>query len=204
MSGAPGWRELRQHRIAQQSKERARRKQEKRRGRMIDDDDEDEDRPRTTSRTGKRSASAGSRKASAVVSRERLKKQRGLIERSMAWLVLLLSFLGTIAALHGGFGPMAATLASGQLNQAALLGGVLIQLIVTVLEWYYFDIWQIAWGARLIDTGATAIGYGPLLTAPITLLLYNRGIADPIPAAWGIIILASLGIAWFPESRLVD
>lgn len=193
----------RRMRIAAEQKERAQRAQERARGR---DSDEEEDSEQPARRGAKRRTAGGVRggKDSAIVTRDRLKKQRGLIERSMAWLVLLLSFLGTIAALHGGFPPLIATLRIGPLHMAALLGGVLFQLIITFLEWYYFDRPLIAWGARLVDTGITAVGYGPLLFAPLLVLLYNQGIAQPQPAALGIIIALSLGVAWFPESRLVD
>lgn len=149
-------------------------------------------------------ASARSGKPSAIVTRGRLRQQRGAIERTMAWIVLLVSFLGSIAAMHGGFAPLIASIVSWQLNQSALISGVLIQIIVTFLEWYYYDRLLIAWGARVVDTALTAIGYGPLFLAPLIVLLYNRGITEPAYTAWAIIILVSLGIAWFPESRLVD
>ena len=204
--GAPGWREnrtwreQRADRIAQQKADRMERK----RARQLSRDDEDEDEKEERPRKGKTKKHSRSGKGSAIVTRDRLKTQRSGIERTMAWLVLFLSFLGTIAALHGGFGPLIASISTGQFNQAALLGGVLIQLVVTFLEWYYFDRPLIAWGARVVDTAATTIGYGPLFLAPLAVLLYNRGVTSPEPAAWGIIALISLGIAWFPESRLVD
>lgn len=146
----------------------------------------------------------GAGKQSAITTRATLQKQRGAIERAMAWLVLLVSFLGSIVALHGGWPPFIASLTVGPLNLGALLGGVLIQLVLTFLEWYYSDRWPIAWGARIVDTATTAIGYGPLFLAPLMAMLHDRGLADPTLAAWGIISLVSLGVAWFPESRLVD
>lgn len=167
-----------------------------------DDEEDDDDRPR--SRSGKLKKNARSGKGSAIITRDRLKKQRSGIERTMAWLVLFLSFLGTIAALHGGFGPLVSSISRGPLNTAALLGGVLIQSIVTFLEWWYFDRPLIAWSARVVDTAATTIGYGPLFLAPLAVLLYNRGVTQPEAVAWGVIALVSLGVAWFPESRLVD
>src|SRR5205085_6420165 len=42
-------------------------------------------------------------KESAVVSRARLRKQRGAVERWTAWVVLFVSFLGTVVALAGGW-----------------------------------------------------------------------------------------------------
>lgn len=182
----------RRARIAQQQRAKLARKQ----ARHAPAEEEDERPPHR--------AATRSHKPSAIVSRDRLTQQRGGIERTMAWLVLLLSFLGSIAALHGGFAPLVASIVARQPNIAALLGGVLIQLIVTFLEWYYFDRPLIAWSARIVDTATTAIGYGPLLYAPLLTLLYNRDIASPQPLAVAIIVGVSLGIAWFPESRLVD
>lgn len=193
---APSMWEQRRARIARQQREKVARKQAQRQ--QPDDDRDDDDTPPRARRTLR------SGKPSAIVSRDRLRTQRGGIERTMAWLVLLLSFLGSIAALHGGFTPLIASIRAREPNVAALLGGILIQLIVTALEWYYFDRPLIAWSARVVDTATTAIGYGPLLLMPLATLLYTRGIDNPIPPAWGIIIVASLGIAWFPESRLVD
>jgi hypothetical protein len=206
---APSVWQKRRLRIARERVERARRKLEKEQPAPIEEDDEEEEEERPAPRRGKkqkRGLAARSGKASAIVTRDHLKKQRGLIERTMAWLVLLISFVGAIAALHGGFAPLIASVRSGQYNIAALLGGVLLQLLLTFLEWYYFDIPKIAWGARIVDALTTAIGYGPLFLAPLALFLYNRG-ADVMTAtagAWAIIGLASLGIAWFPEDRLVD
>ena len=42
-------------------------------------------------------------KESAIVTRARLRKQRGAIERWTALVVLFVSFLGTIVALAGGW-----------------------------------------------------------------------------------------------------
>ena len=198
----PSWREQRTERIAAQQAERPAR----RRGRSaepVDEEEEEEAAPRTRSAVGGK-VSKGGGKASAVTSRATLKKQRGMIERGAAWLVLLLSFVGSIAVLHGGFAPMIASITAGQYNVGALVGGALIQIVLTFLEWYYFDRWAIAWGARLVDTATTALGFGPLFAAPLTAFLLARGAPTPLLIAWGIISLVSLAIAWFPESRLVE
>lgn len=201
----------RRMRIASENAARAARKRDlqEARARRADEEDEEEDerpqrRPGATARRPASIARRGGSKPSAVITRTRLKSQRSVIERVMAWLVLLVSFLGSIAMLHGGFGPLVRSIVDRQPNQAALIGGVLIQLLLTFLEWYYFDIPLIAWGARIADTATTAIGYGPLFLASLITLLYNRGIEQPLLPAWGVIVLVSLGIAWFPESRLVD
>lgn len=205
---APSVWQRRRLRIARENAERARRKQERARPAQIEDDDEAEE-ERPARRSVQRRASGRAHrpgKASAIVSRERLKTQRGLIERASAWIVLLISFVGAIAALHGGFAPLIGSVRSGQYNVAALLGGFLLQLLLTFLEWYYFDMPKIAWGARIVDAMSTAIGYGGLLLAPLALFLYTRGadVSVATAGAWAMIGLISLGIAWFPESRLVD
>ena len=138
------------------------------------------------------------------MARDTLRKQRGGIERAAAWLVLLVSFAGSMATLHGGFAPMIESIASRQYNVGALLGGAIIQIVLTFLEWWYFDRPLIAGGARLVDAATTAIGFGPLFLAPLASFLHDRGLADPLLPAWGIIIVVSFAVAWFPESRLVD
>lgn len=178
----PGWREMRAERIARQAEERA---------------------ARQASRQHGVRRSSGS-KPSAVVSRAHLQQQRGVVERVMAWVVLLLSFLGSIVALHGGWVPFIQSLTDGPLMLGALLGGILIQLVLTFLEWWYFDRLLLAWGARLVDTVLTTMGYGPLFVPPLAVWLGQQGATWPVGVAWGIISLISLGVAWFPESRLVD
>ena len=150
---------------------------------------------RETSRLGK---------ASAVVSRERLRRQRGGIERASAWIVLFLSLLGTIAAFAGGWTPLIAGIVNRQLPVAAIVGGLALQAVLTFLEWYYFDSPLVSWPARLFDTIMTAIGYGPLVLMPLVTLLATRGVPQYPYVAWLIIGLVSLVIAWYPESRLVD
>lgn len=208
---APSVWQKRRLRIARERAERERRKQERLSPPPIEEDDEaeeeaEEERPARRRKKQKRGLATRSGKASAIVTRDHLKKQRSGIERTMAWLVLMISFVGSIAALHGGFAPLIASVRTGEYNVAALLGGVLIQLLLTFLEWYYFDIPKVAWGARIADAITTAIGYGPLFLAPLALFLYYRGATVPTATAgaWAIIGLVSLGIAWFPESRLVD
>lgn len=196
---APSVWQKRRLRIAHENADRAARKLAQQRGRD-DDREEDDDRP-ARSRGRQRRASG---KPSAIITREQLKRQRSTIERVIALLVLLVSFIGSIATMHGGFAPMIATIVDHQYNQAAILSGIFIQALVTFLELHYFDIPLIAWGARVVDTATTAIGYGPLFLAQLMILLYNRGITEPTYAAWAIIGLASLAVAWFPETRLVD
>jgi len=155
-------------------------------------------------------------KESAIITRARLRKQRGSIERWTAWVVLLVSFLGSIAALHGGWPPLIASIRTLQPHWAALLGGLAIQALLTYLEWHYFDVPLIAWLARLFDALTTALGYGPLVEGWLRDASIALMVSDPSElttpaiqlqgdiAAWCIIGIVSLLVAWYPESRLVE
>lgn len=143
-------------------------------------------------------------KDSAVVSRARLRKQRGAIERFTAFLVLFLSFLGSVVTLHGGWVPLIESLAAARPVWWALLGGIGLQLLLTYLEWHYFDRVAIAWPARVADTALTALGYGPLVVGRLTAALATEALPDATIPAWIIIGIVSFLAAWYPESRLVD
>lgn len=145
-----------------------------------------------------RSTSARQHKASAIVSRATLDRQRGAVERWSALVVLVIGVLGTVVAFHGGWAPVLAL----HISAAALIGGLAIQGLLTYLEWYYHDLLLVAWGARVIDATLTAIGYSGLLALPLADLL--RDAPYPQHVAWAIVWLVSLLIAWYPESRLVD
>lgn len=143
-------------------------------------------------------------KESAVIRRATLRKQRGKIERSTAWIVLFISVLGSMATLAGGWVPLVGSFIERDPLWSAVVGGLAIQALLTFLEWYYFDQPMISWPARLGDTLLTALGYGPLVLASLVSLLATRGISGASYFAWLIIGLVSLLIAWYPESRLVD
>lgn len=154
------------------------------------------------------------RKASAVISRAAIARWRGAVERSAAFGVLFLSFLGTIVSFHGGWTPLLELRPS----LAAILGGLLTQAILTWLQWSYRHNRPLCWGSRLVDTTFTAVGFGPLFVGALSAWLVGRGwsaeLAVSLPyfgatstaavGAWSIIALVSLGAAWYPESRLVD
>lgn len=146
----------------------------------------------------------GRRKPSAVIGRVTMRRQRGAIERATAWIVLFMSFLGTVVAFHGGWIPLIESIANWQPNIAAWSFGLALQGVLTFLQWWYYDRKMIAWIARGIDTWLTALGYGPLFLASLMAWLVARGIENPLYLAWGIIGLVSLLAAWYPESRLVD
>lgn len=148
----------------------------------------------------------GHHKQSAIVNRATLARSRTTIERSTAWGLLLLSVAGTVAALAGGW---PALLAAPSL--AAIVGGLVIQGGLTYLEWAYYHSRVLSGGARLIDAALTALGFGPLFLAALTRFFAAAGVTSVIAgqpgavvAAWGAIAIASYGLAWYPESRLVD
>jgi hypothetical protein len=109
-----------------------------------------------------------------------------------------------VAALAGGWEPLIKGIVTLHPNWAAIGGGFGVQILLTFLEWHYFDVPMVAWPARIVDTLATAIGYGPLVLVGLTAALASKAVPSPIYAAWTIIGLVSLLIAWYPESRLVD
>lgn len=158
-----------------------------------------------------RSKPMGDTKDSAIITQGQLKKQRGAIERWSAFVVLFLSFLGSVVAFHGGWLPLINSLRALQPNWAMLIIGIGLQAGLTYLEWHYFDNPLIAWPARLVDAATTALGYGPLVHERLTLALTPEA-AQQVPeaikqwgiASWCIIGLISLIIAWYPENRLVD
>ena len=143
-------------------------------------------------------------KASAIVSRERLRRQRGGVERATAWIVLLVSVFGSVAALAGGWQPLIAGIVTRHPQWYAIVGGIGLQVALTFLEWYYFDSPLVSWPARLLDTVLTALGYGPLVFVSLVAFLAARHVPQPVYVADGIILLFSLAVAWYPESRLVD
>jgi hypothetical protein len=142
----------------------------------------------------------GRRKGSAIVSRTTLRRQRAVVERISAWLLLILSLLGTIVALHGSWEPILAL----HLSLAASLGGLLIQIVLTWTQWAYGGNRRhpIYIGSLAIDASLTVVGYAPILVPILATWVISRGL--PFEVAWGIVIIAALALAWYPDSRLVD
>lgn len=149
-----------------------------------------------------RSEPTTKRKQSAIVSRATLDRQRGAFERLSAFVVLFFSFAGTIAALSGGW-----TALRTDPQFAPIVGGLALQGIFTVVEWWYGS-GRGPWRYRLAlcaDSALTALGYGPLVAAWLTAYLAAHGLGGLAEvAAWGIISLASFAVAWFPERMLID
>ena len=143
------------------------------------------------------------RKASAIVRRATLDRQRGAFERCMAIVLLFISFAGSIAAFSGGWAALLAAPRAG-----VILAGIAAQVILTAAEWWY-GAGRGRWRYRLallLDTALTAAGYGPLLAPPLASYLADRGAGDLLAAfgAWAIVALASALLAWYPEMTLID
>lgn len=143
------------------------------------------------------------RKPGAIVSSAQLERTRGAFERLTGLAVLVLSLLGTIVAFHGGWEPVL----SGQWRMSAVGWGLAAQAFLTALQWWYgrlsrtHPIYLVSLG---IDTGLTTIGYGPLIVPMLAPIIAERGIAEPVLAAWLALAGAAFVVAWYPESRLVD
>lgn len=142
------------------------------------------------------------RKASAIVSRATLDRQRGVFERMMAIGLLLLSFAGTAAALSGGWSVLLADPQPGR-----IAAGIAAQLALTAAEWWYGN-GRGRWRYRValcLDTALTALGYGPLIVPPLAAYLAGRGLdSGANAAAWAIVALVSVALAWYPEKTLID
>jgi hypothetical protein len=143
-------------------------------------------------------------KASAIVDRTSLRRQRGAVERWSAVVVLVLSFAGTIATFAGGWVALIGDVRSGAWPFAAIVGGVVFQGLLTYVQWHYYDHKPLSWASRGIDTALTAIGYGPLFAVSLAAWIAARGLEQATLAAWCIIVGISFLAAWYPESRLVD
>jgi hypothetical protein len=139
-------------------------------------------------------------KQSAIVSRAQLARARGPVERATAWIVLVVSFIGTIVVFYGGWSPILEL----HFSISAILAGFGVQALLTWLQWVYHHNRPLCWGSRIIDASLTAYGYGPLFVVALASYLTLRGVPWPDLVAWVLIGLVSLGLAWYPESRLVD
>lgn len=137
-------------------------------------------------------------KDSAIVDRATLRRQRAAIERWTALVVLLASFMGTIAAWGGGWDTFLAAWNSDAPPWGAVAGGVGLQVLLTYLQWHYYDRRSVSIPARLADAGLTTVGYGPLF------LEWPSWTDTTLWLPWVIVGVVSFVVAWYPESRLVE
>lgn len=152
------------------------------------------------------------RKESAVFTRSGIRKQRGTVERATAFGVLVLSFLGSAAACSGGW----ALIVQGQGSGVGFAFGLLLQGLLTWMQWAYAGVRALAWPSRAVDAALTAAGYGPLVFGALASWIVANGASNTpanvlgwevIPATlgtWCILWIVSLLPAWYPESRLID
>jgi hypothetical protein len=116
--------------------------------------------------------------------------------------LLFISFAGSIAAFSGGWAALLADPRPGQ-----IAAGVAAQVALTAAEWWYGN-GRGRWRYRValcIDTALTAVGYGPLLAPWLIAYLTAHGVgAFATAGAWGIVVLASAALAWYPEWVLID
>lgn len=144
----------------------------------------------------------GKRKASAIVTRAMLDRQRGAFERFSALALLLLSFAGSIAALSGGWSALRT-----DPRLAPIAGGVAVQIVLTATE-YWYGAGRGPWRYRValcVDAVLTTIGYGPLFMPWLTVWLASHGTGELTTVlAWAIVGALALALAWWPERTLID
>ncbi len=155
-------------------------------------------RPRPAMRLARRSGDgSGQTKESAVVARASIRRRRGAVERWSAYIILLVSFVGTIVALHPGRWLDIFAL---QFSLYAVCGGILLQGLLTWLQWAYSERWRVAWTARLIDAVCTAWGFGPLILLLAGITLPDLRATVLFYVGFTVVCLFP---AWYPENRLV-
>jgi hypothetical protein len=141
-------------------------------------------------------------KGSAITGRGNMVQTRHWVERAIAIALLIVSVLGTVVVLHGGWAPVR----RGAFTAAGVLGGLLLQGVLTWAQWAYGDNKRslVYLVALAVDAGLTAYGYGPLLVAPLASWLGAHAVPGELYAAWLLVIGFALALAWYPESRLID
>jgi len=146
-----------------------------------------------------------SSKPGALFRSGQIRQARGWFERIMALMVLALSLFGTVLTWAGGYVLWAANPWDGRTWGLA----VLTQATLTVLQWMY----RVHGMSRpeyliplAIDVGLTIWGYGWVVAPWLAGQATKQGApVDVAPfVAWIVIALASFGMAWYPENRLID
>ena len=103
-------------------------------------------------------------------------------------------------SLHGGWKPVLAL----QVNITATIGGVLLQIGLTALEWIYGSQCRhpVYLAALTADAALTAVGYAPLLLPWLLRVLAES--AAPMLFAHALIAAFAMVLAVYPESRMVE
>lgn len=142
-------------------------------------------------------------KPSAVVTRAQLARSRGWFERALASAVLLISYLGTVFVFAGGV----AALLADPWQPTPWLGALLVQGLLTALQWWYKQVrafHPVYCLSLAFDIMATVWGYGWVIAPPLAVWLLGRGAPEPALLAWGLVALVSAFTAWYPERTFVD
>jgi hypothetical protein len=131
-----------------------------------------------------------------VIKRSQIERHAATSERVVAFGLILLSLSGTYLGLLNGALVWRA-------DMFAL--AVMWQLVVSVFQFIHVRNWQSAWYLvpLLLSVAPTAAGYGSLLGVYVSGVLASWGMPYPLVGAYGVILLASLGIDIIPERILV-
>jgi len=139
----------------------------------------------------------------ALFSRKRLARQQTGFEQFVAWLLLIISFVGSLLLGGGGVSAWVAWRPNLWLAGAALA----LQGVLTYVQWIYAERGWRAWqylAAVLVSSALTAGGYWQLVHPwGVGLLAGWQVPASNAPyLAGGLIALAALLIDIFPEQTL--
>jgi hypothetical protein len=144
-------------------------------------------------------------KKSAIVSGAQLEAMRPWYERLIGLALLVVSFLGTMVVMNGGWArslPWLDTFKPGW----GLAAGFGIQLLATYTEvTYRKNRVSLPYAtALLVDIGFTAAGFYPLFAVALLALLARLAVPMPVVISWVIIVLAAVALAITPEAILID
>ena len=138
----------------------------------------------------------------ALFSRRRLARQQTAFEQFVAWLLLIISFVGSVL-LGGGVEAWVRWQPNLWIAGATLA----FQGVLTYVQWIYAERGWRAWqylAAVLVSSGLTAAGYWHLVHPWGVKLLAGWQVpaANAPYFAGGLIIVAALLIDIFPEQTL--
>lgn len=181
---------------------------------MVNREVSDADRARIAQQAPPRPTSlrATSGKASAVVTSAQLARGRNAFERVVGMGLLIGSVAGSVLAFNGGV--------TWPVTPAAALGGIGIQVLITVIQWFYHPhvprglgrftrlaMWLrgLTWkyvASVLLGAGLSAAGYRTILWEPLAAVA-GRAV-DPTIGALILLVVVSLFMEVIPENILVD
>lgn len=151
-------------------------------------------------------------KASAIVTGAQLARGRNAFERVVGLGLLIGSVAGSILAFNGG--------TAWPIAPAAALGGVGIQILITIIQWFYHPhvshglgrftrlaVWLrgLTWkyvASVLLGAGLSAAGYRTILWESLAAVAGR--VIDPTIGAWALLVVVSLIMEVIPENILVD